>query len=988
MSPSVSGMLQRKKYFLIVDKDEEHPKKAFYDVICYELIKDDPFYHELRYVSQPFFTGLVKFESEPGKTHMLPFKFWKRNLREQIKENILRGIDPTDFRHFVLNAQFIVIGNHLNSPQGYEMKNYQIIDTDIHDVQKHQREEYLNDLKPIYDYCSSIQYKKFRNYLFCHSCTLQRQYSLISEETRYKNQAFYVCRTCAGKEVVASLKKKTEITATLKIYLRDLLKKYRDVNKVINVFSPNFNILDHREATLVGVRKKKITHKKVKPQTVYDFDIPIPLRRFYEQEGKTRLLPAQIMAVEHGLFEGQDELIISSTSSGKTMIGELAGFSKILQDKMAILKKNGIKNPFHDDILYDPKNPPKPKPLKLSPKEASYVQQLLKTKSQARMLYLVPIVALANMRHREYKDFKKIGITSALKVGVSHISRGGRSKSKFGSFQSADIVIATYEAIDIILRSAHPYFLKGFRTIVVDEIQVLADDERGYILDGLVARLRHYLPRSQMLYLSATISDPQHLAKHLRSALILYQDRPVPIERHLVMCMDENAKMKHLRSLVREEFKLKSSFGFRGQSIVFTNSRKNTERLAEFLSDNHIRSYAYHGGLEHGQRKFVEKSFAMQKIACVVTTAALAAGVDFPASQVIFFNLTMGIAWITVAEFEQMSGRAGRLKKHDMGKVYMLIIPGKTYTGAQSDTEEKVSMRLIKGKIEPLELEPNEGAQHASVLATVSMYSVDKDPKKGISLDDLSYYHTLLFNGDFDLTYTLTYLTSHKFIIPVNFDRKQGFRTSRFGKAVAESFFTLEDANRIRKALIMPVTEEFSGYGMIELAQSLNKFKNVYVTARMLRDMSLKSQRQARSNNLFSNSILGMIGADNLGKKKGRHSKRLFEVILKWSEEIFNCTCADSPYCDCARLNVEGYILDWRLAGMSVMEIMATLGDEYEIHVFHGDLIDYLESMIYSLLAIQKIGRALKIPAQTMRKIHNIPKTVFRLIGPRKTDHH
>jgi len=42
----------------------------------------------------------------------------------------------------------------------------------------------------------------------------------------------------------------------------------------------------------------------------------------------------------------------------------------------------------------------------------------------------------------------------------------------------------------------------------------------------------------------------------------------------------------------------------------------------------------------------------------VVTTAALAAGVDFPASQVIFESLTMGREWLSVSEFQQMQGRA------------------------------------------------------------------------------------------------------------------------------------------------------------------------------------------------------------------------------------------------------------------------------------------------------------------------------------------
>ncbi|WP_371805286.1 DUF5814 domain-containing protein [Candidatus Lokiarchaeum ossiferum] len=980
MSPSLSGILQRKKYFSILDKDEEHPKKPFFDVICFELIKDDVFYGEIRYLDRPFFTGLVLFDKEPEKETLIPFKFWKRNLKARNVENQLKPIDPTEFRNFILNATFIIAGNHLNKPQGHNLEKYQVVETDAHEVQQHQMDEYLKVLQPIYDYCSSIQYSEIRNYLFCHSCKQDKKYTLIDEKTRYKNQAFYVCKRCAGKEVIASLKQKIDVSSSLKTYLRDLLLNYRDVVKVINVFNPNFNILDHREATLVGVKKKKIKQSPQKPQSIYDFSLPAPLKLYYQEKHRTSLLPAQIMALENGLLERQDELVVSATSSGKTMIGELAGISKILEDKIKFLKQEGISNPFDSkDTLFDSKIE-----QKLTKEQESYLEKLKNTRTRTRMLYVVPIVALANMRHREYAEFKKYGVNSALKVGVSHISRKSNVKDEFGQFGKADVVIATYEAIDILLRSSHPHLLRDFRTIVIDEIQMLADAERGFILDGMIARLRLYLPKAQFLYLSATISDPKGLAKHLRAALVHYTDRPVELERHLVMCIDENAKMKNMRNIIREEYKTRSSFGFRGQTIVFTNSRKNTEKFADFLRANHVPAYAYHGGLEYGQRKFVEKSFEMQKIACVVTTAALAAGVDFPASNVIFFNLIMGIQQLTVAEFEQMSGRAGRLKKHDKGTVYLLVSPGKTNAGNQSDTEEQLALKLLKGKIEPLKLEPNEDRMFLEVLAIIAMYSSQRDQEHGISKENLQYFHAMMYNGDFDLHQALIFLHSNRFIKAINNNTE--YRTTRFGQATAESFFSLEQALEIRKKLLVPVSETVPAPDMLVIAQHLDKFNNVYVTNRILAELSMKNEKQSRSNNFFSTSVLSMISADHLGKKKhGRINRRLYNVIMAWSEDIFNCACDDNPYCDCGKRNVEGFIFDYRLSGMSISEIVDTFQDEYEVRMFPGDIIDYLEGIIYALLSIQKIGKSLRVPPQTMLKLRDIPQLVTALIGPRKT---
>ena len=392
---------------------------------------------------------------------------------------------------------------------------------------------------------------------------------------------------------------------------------------------------------------------------------------------------------------------------------------------------------------------------------------------------------------------------------------------------------------------------------------------------------------------------------------------------------------------------------------------------------------AYHGGLDHSQRKYVEKSFEMQKISSVVTTAALAAGVDFPASMVIFHSLSMGIQELTVADFEQMSGRAGRLKKHDLGKVYMLVNPGKSSIGSQSDTEDQLAINLLKGKIEPLKLNPNEGAQYSEILATIAMYSSDGKNNKGILKTELEYYHSMLYNGEFDLGQALIYLRKNKLIEIIR--NKSLVRTTRFGKAVAESFFSLKTAIKIRESLIMPVTEENPALDMLELAQSLETFNNVYVTNRILSELSLKGNQQVKSNNLFSSSVLSMVNSEHLGKKKRTHiSRRLYNVIIRWSEDIFNCVCKDKPYCDCGKKSIERFIVDYRLSGLSVTEVVLELEEEYEIKIFTGDIIDYLESIINNLFSIQKIGRSIIIPAQTMLKIKDIHNIVNDLIGTKK----
>jgi len=54
-----------------------------------------------------------------------------------------------------------------------------------------------------------------------------------------------------------------------------------------------------------------------------------------------------------------------------------------------------------------------------------------------------------------------------------------------------------------------------------------------------------------------------------------------------------------------------------------------------------------------------EERFVAGKLQTVVATYALGAGIDFPASLVIFENLCMGDRYLTVSEFTQMIVCAG-----------------------------------------------------------------------------------------------------------------------------------------------------------------------------------------------------------------------------------------------------------------------------------------------------------------------------------------
>ncbi|MEF8882377.1 MAG: helicase-related protein, partial [Halapricum sp.] len=205
------------------------------------------------------------------------------------------------------------------------------------------------------------------------------------------------------------------------------------------------------------------------------------------------------------------------------------------------------------------------------------------------------------------------------------------------------------------------------------------------------------------------------LAETLGAQLIEFEERPVPIERHVTFA-DGYEKLDLEDKLVKRAFDTKSSKGYRGQTIIFTNSRRRCHEISRKLQYS---SAPYHAGLDNKRRNRVEKQFLEQDLAAVVTTAALAAGVDFPASQVIFDSLAMGIEWLTVQEFHQMLGRAGRPDYHDKGTVYLLVEPDGVYHNSQEMTEDEVAFKLLKGEMESVMTRYDENAAVEETLANL-----------------------------------------------------------------------------------------------------------------------------------------------------------------------------------------------------------------------------------------------------------------------------
>ena len=569
----------------------------------------------------------------------------------------------------------------------------------------------------------------------CQHCSYEGEVTIINSDFSYTYHDQLICKTCAENTINRELQLRGYDKKVFRNFKR-ILENTGSLDDVLEMLSPRFDPLAHADLTLFD--RVKVHDNKIPKIAMKRLKIPEEFKKVILKEKNQYFLPVQYLAIKEGVLRDENMLVVSATGSGKTLVGELAGVPKALNGK--------------------------------------------------KFLFLTPLVALANQKYRDFKKrYEPLGLKVAIKVGMNRIKAKGELKLPNSNIKEADIVVGTYEGIDFLLRSGESDALNDLGLVLIDEIHTISDEERGLRLNGLIKRIEHIFPKTQIIGLSATIKNPQDLANDFNMKLVQYKERPVPLERHIVFVRGDVQRRILIRKLVQREYYSTSSKGFKGQTLIFTNSRRKTHKIANFLSGKGINASAYHAGLSYFKKEKIEKDFSKGKIAAVVTTAALAAGVDFPASQVIFESLLMGNKWISPNEFSQMLGRAGRPTYHDRGVIYLIPEIGSEF---DNESEEAVALDLLESDVEDIFVDYTEDGSLEQILADISSKSLRKVK------DVVDFYENIPV--PMDLNMAIDELED-KDAIDVHADGT--IDTTNFGRAVAMSFLVLDDGVIIKDSI-------------------------------------------------------------------------------------------------------------------------------------------------------------------------------------------
>jgi len=718
----------------------------------------------------------------------------------------------------------------------------------------------------------------FKRTHICRHCTFEGNITILKKSASYKLYDEYICEECAENEIKRVMKLKG-YSQTVFPNFKKILHKTHDLEKVLKIFDPKFNPIKNSDLTLYD--KVNVKRQKYPKINVNTLKLPKSFKKILSKKIKY-LLPVQILALNAGLLKNENMLVVSATASGKTLVGELAGIPKAMQHK--------------------------------------------------KFIYLTPLVALANQKYRDFKkQYEKLGLKVAIKVGSNRVKAKNELTIANKSVKNADIVVATYEGLDFLLRSGKYDQIRNIGTVVIDEIHMLDEDERGPRLNGLVNRLITIFPNAQLIGLSATVKNSKSIASNFNMKLVQYDQRPVPLERHLIFTKNEYEKKELLAKLAKKEFDTKSSKGYHGQSIIFTNSRRKTHSLAQQIQKKGITTAAYHAGLSYSKKVKIEKDFANQKISTVVTTAALAAGVDFPAAQVLFETLMMGNKWLTNNDFSQMLGRAGRPSYHDRGIVYLLPELGKEF---DNESEEEMAMHLLDSDVDDVIVEYSEADAYEQVLADIS--AIKNPDIRNLRSKYEKLETPLLFDDVVDVLYDRKMIKSRK-------DNESVLLPTKYGRAVSMSFLPIDKADYIKKHIKKEP---------LLIVENIEAFDSAYLSNRLITRLSsaLKTNIGTR---LFADSTRDIItSGDVLAKIDPQYADKIISIQI----DFMDCKCKERPFCGCLERNISDKIIKRRLQGWSPNRISKEFMSLYDIHIYPGDIFTWLDQVIRTLEAISRIA--------------------------------
>ncbi len=248
-------------------------------------------------------------------------------------------------------------------------------------------------------------------------------------------------------------------------------------------------------------------------------------------------------------------------------------------------------------------------------------------------LYVSPLKALAaDIRRNLRVPVEEIGLPIRIE------DRTGDTSATQKKRQRADpphILLTTPESLALLTSYEDaPRMFAGVQRIVVDEIHALAESKRGDQLMLALARLQTLCPDLRRVGLSATVEDPEGIARFLArnpDPCRIIQADPGPDPDISMLQTQEmppwsGGGAAYSIPAVMEQIKKHKT------TLIFHNTRAQAEIFFHNLwlaNDDALPIGIHHGSLDRQQRERVEAAMVRGDLRAIVCTGSLDLGIDW-----------------------------------------------------------------------------------------------------------------------------------------------------------------------------------------------------------------------------------------------------------------------------------------------------------------------------------------------------------------------
>jgi ATP-dependent helicase Lhr and Lhr-like helicase len=355
----------------------------------------------------------------------------------------------------------------------------------------------------------------------------------------------------------------------------------------------------------------------MKPATMFDRDEAAPLlpevftRWFAGRGWAPRAHQLELLVKAHA---GRSVLLIAPTGGGKTLAGFLPSLVE-LSGAGATASAAGGK------------------------KKLVSIGRDVHREGGLHTLYISPLKALAvDIARNLETPIAEMGLPIRIETRTGDTPTSKRQRQRRDPPQ---ILLTTPEQLALLLASADaPYLFGALKRVILDELHALVVSKRGDLLSLGLARLFRLAPDLTSVGLSATVAEPEELARFVMpqrrgttgntlADLVVAEAGAAP---HVTM-LDTRERLPwaghSARHALGEIYRLIAAHR---TTLVFVNTRSQAEGIFQQLwhiNDDNLAIALHHGSLDVAQRRKVEAAMATGRLRAVVCTSSLDLGVDW-----------------------------------------------------------------------------------------------------------------------------------------------------------------------------------------------------------------------------------------------------------------------------------------------------------------------------------------------------------------------